>query len=291
MLRQQSLLVSLLVTLFVSISTVWAKNVTVFTDDKRLQFSNQTFSNDWNFESTGLCGGDKGGMSWTSTKGATVRLRFNGTAAYVFFAECYLGASTNVTIDDAQATVKAVNSSLSLFSNDCQLRALYATNMTNTNHTVTIAYAGNGSSEETVLHKIVYDDGGDTPKADPTATRATVTISDTGANSSATRSSAESDQPSGCGTGCKTASISGVVGTVLAVLFWIWCFRACCCARRTEVTTVVVTRPPSPKPQPIILLAATYEVQQTHIQVNRVERDSAIVNSPPAYAAEQTNYK
>lgn len=294
MLRQPSLLLSLLIALFVSISSVWAKNVTVFTNDKRLTFSNAstTKTNDWDFDETGLCT-DNGGYSRTYTNGAWMRLRFNGTAAYVVFAECNLAAPTNVTIDDAQATVQASNSTFNLYSQTCQTRTLFATGLANTNHTITVAYAGPGSSSSTVLNKFVYDDGGDTPKADPTATRASFTISDTGASSSATPSaSAASENSPGCGTGCKTASISGVVGTIIAVLFWVWCFRACCCRRRTEVTTTVfVTRPPSPKPQPIILLAATYEVQQTHIQVNRVDRDSAVVPAPPAYAAEQTNYK
>ncbi|KIO34061.1 hypothetical protein M407DRAFT_17313 [Tulasnella calospora MUT 4182] len=295
MLRQPSLLLSLLIALFVSISSVWAKNVTVLMDDKRLTFSDvsTTLTNDWEFDQTGLCL-DDGGYSRTYTKGAWVRLRFNGTAAYVAFAECSLGAPTNVTIDDAQATVEALNMTLSLSSRDCQTRTLFATNLTNTNHTITVAYAGTGTSGQTVLNKFIYDDGDDTPIADPTATRATVTISDTGASSSSatpSASAAASEDSSGCGTGCKTASISGTVGTILALLFWFWCFRACCCSRtRTEVNTVIV-RPPSPKPQPIILLAATLEVQQTHIQVNRVERDSAVVAAPPAYAGEQNNYK
>lgn len=286
MLRQHTLL-SLLVVLFVSVSSVWARNVTVLGDDKRLAFSNSSaWMGTWQFNDTGLCGND-GGIVQTYNTEDWVRLRFNGTAVYVVLAQYDMAALTTVMIDGVQANVTAQNYTLELTSDGCDTRTLFATNMTNTNHTVTVSYAGTGLGR-TVLNKFIYDDGGDTPRADPTATRAAVTIGDTGASPTATPS-ASSDTASGCGTGCKATTIGGGGAGLIVTLILLWCFWRCCCgSRRTTVTNVTVVRPPSPKPQPIILVAATLEVQETHIQVNRVDRNSTVA-SPPAY--EQTNYK
>lgn len=238
-----------------------------------------------------------------------------GTAVYVVLAQYDMAALTTVMIDGVQANVTAQNYTLELTSDGCDTRTLFATNMTNTNHTVTVSYAGTGLGR-TVLNKIMYvryhmqrhrifnclfdmlterptfdsyDDGSDTPRADPTATRVAVTIGDTGASPTATPS-ASADTTSGCGNGCKATSIGGGAGLIITLIF-LWCFWRCCCGSRrthTEVHTVTVVRPPSPPPRPIIVVAATLEVQQTHIQVNRVDRNSAVA-SPPAY--EQTNYK
>lgn len=287
MLGQHSLL-SLLVVLFVSVSSVWARNVTVLADDKRLVFSNSSISmGTWQFNDTGLCGND-GGIVQTYNTEDWVRLRFNGTAVYVVLAQYDMAALTTVMIDGVQANVTAQNYTLELTSDGCDTRTLFATNMTNTNHTVTVSYAGTGLGR-TVLNKIIYDDGSDTPRADPTATRVAVTIGDTGASPTATPS-ASADTTPGCGNGCKATSIGGGAGLIITLIF-LWCFWRCCCGSRrthTEVHTVTVVRPPSPPPRPIIVVAATLEVQQTHIQVNRVDRNSAVA-SPPAY--EQTNYK
>ncbi|KIO34060.1 hypothetical protein M407DRAFT_17312 [Tulasnella calospora MUT 4182] len=303
---QRSLLLSLVVALFVSISSVWAKNVTVPADDTRLVFTNQTstWQGGWQFNNTGLCGSE-GGIVQTFTKDDTVSLQFNGTAVYVVFAEYDMAAVTNVTIDGVQANVTAQNSSLVLTSNDCQTRTLYAVDMVNANHTVTVAYAGvGGGFGRTVLNKFVFDDGAESPAADPTATRLPVTILDTGASPyyhpTATPTATSSPSSGGgfdCGTGCKASSIGGIVGLIFTAIFMYWLWKCCCCggSRDTVTETVYVQRPASPKPQPIIVYAATLEVQQTHVQVQAVDRNSAVITSPPAYAPpparEQTNYR
>ncbi|KAG8896328.1 hypothetical protein FRC01_011874 [Tulasnella sp. 417] len=319
---QRSLLLSLVVALFVSISSVWAKNVTLLANDPSLVFTNQTdvWTGGWQFNDTGLCGME-GGIVQTYTKNDSVSLQFNGTAVYVVLAEYDMAALTNVTIDGVLANVTAQNVSLSLTANDCQTRTLYATGMVNANHTVTVAYAGTGLGR-TVLNKFMYvqyhpqrylksfdmlkpaahlhsiDDGSETPRADPTATRLPVTILDTGATPSATSTYTPSSSSGGgfdCGTGCKASSAGGIVGLIFtAILMW-WLWRCCCGTRKTVTETVYVTRPASPKPQPILVYAAAIEVQQTHVQVQAVDRNSGVITAPPAYqqppAQEQTNYR
>ncbi|KAG8904903.1 hypothetical protein FRC00_013634 [Tulasnella sp. 408] len=292
---QCSLLLSLVVALSLLISVVWAKNVTVLANDPLLDFTNQTvWTGGWQFNDTGLCG-TEGGIVETYTKNDSVSLQFNGTAVYVVFAEYNMAAMTNVTIDGVQANVTAQNISLSLTSNDCQTRTLYATGMVNANHTVTVAYAGTGLGR-TVLNKFIFDDGAESPRADPTATRLPVAIFDTGATPTATPSSTSSSSGGGfdCGTGCKASSAGGIVGLIFTAILLFWLWRCCCGSRKTVTQTLVVTRPPSPKPQPVILLAAAIEVQQTNVHVTTVDRTSAAIASPPAYAPparEQTNYK
>ncbi|KIO34059.1 hypothetical protein M407DRAFT_17311 [Tulasnella calospora MUT 4182] len=306
---QRSLLLSFVVALFVSISSVWAKNVTVPADDTRLVFTNQTSSltGGWMFNTTGLCGSE-GGIVQTYTPDDSVSLQFNGTAVYVVFAEYDMAAMTNVTIDGVQANVTAQNASLSLTSNDCQTRTLYAVGMVNANHTVTVAFAGTGLGR-TVLNQFIFDDGAETPAADPTATRLPVAIFDTGASTSTPTptpsatptytSSPSSDGGFDCGTGCKATSIGGIIGLIFTAIFMYWLWKCCCCggSRETVTETVYVQRPASPKPQPIIVYAATLEVQQTQVQVQAVDRNSAVITAPPAYvppptpAREQTNYR
>ncbi|KAG8910784.1 hypothetical protein FRC01_006136 [Tulasnella sp. 417] len=227
----------------------------------------------WQFNDTGLCG-TEGGIANTYARNDSVSLQFNGTAVYVVFAQFDMAALTNVTIDGVLANVTAQNISLSLTVNDCQTRTLYATGMVNANHTVTVAYAGTGLGR-TVLNKFIIDDGAETPRADPTATRLPVTILDTGATPTATSTSTpSSSSEGGCGSGCKASSAGGIAGLIITAIFMFWLWRCCCGSRKTVTETVYVTRPASPKPQAVLVYAAAIEVQQTHVQVQPVDRRS-----------------
>ncbi|KAG8983912.1 hypothetical protein FRB90_005657, partial [Tulasnella sp. 427] len=182
MLRQQSQPLFLISFLFFALSLVCAKNVTVFMNDVRpgLLFSTGNLKSGtvWTYENTGLCA-DQGGITRTSSPGGWVWFQFNGTAIYVDFAEYELAGLTTVTIDSVKTTTDALGK-LGLSSQGCTIRTLYATNLTNTNHTLLVEYGGMGLPGQTVINKFIYDDGSETPRADPNATRAPVTIKDTG---------------------------------------------------------------------------------------------------------------
>ncbi|KAG9050923.1 hypothetical protein FS837_001097 [Tulasnella sp. UAMH 9824] len=296
---QRSLLLSLVFTLFLSIASVWAKNVTLAADDPLLVYSNQTtpYLGGWQFNTTGVICDNEGGIAYAYALGEWVSFQFNGTAVFVVLAECYEAGLSSITIDGVQANVTAQDSYYYMTSIGCPTRTLYATNLTNTNHTVNVTHADNGVGR-TVINKFIFDDGAETPIADPTATRAPVTISDTGATPTSTYSSSSSSSDSGgfdCGTGCKASSAGGIVGLIFAALFWYWFWRCCCCggSRKTVKETVYVERPASPKPQAVVVVAAV-EVQQTNVHVTAVDRNSAVIASPPAYtppAREQTNFR
>lgn len=143
-----------------------------------------------------------------------------------------------------------------------------------------------------------FDDGAETPRADPTATRLPVTIQDTGATATPTSSSSSSSDGGGfdCGTGCKASSAGGIVGLIFTAIFIYWLWKCCCCggSRKTVTETVYVERPASPKPQAVVVVAAAIEVQQTNVHVAAVDRTSAVIAAPPAYAPparEQTNFR
>ncbi|KAG9050924.1 hypothetical protein FS837_001098 [Tulasnella sp. UAMH 9824] len=205
---------------------------------------------------------------------------------------------STVTIDGVEVNVTALNTSLALKSIGCHTRTLYATNMTNTNHTVTVAYGGSGLGA-TVLNKFMFDDGADTPRADPTATRLPVTIQDTGATATPTSGSTSESTDGGfeCTTFCKGTSIGGsVIGVIIWLCLVLWCYKRCC-RRKVVRKTVYVERQAEPDPQTVVVVAATLEVQQTHIHVEAADGGNSVATAPPAYAPrpgqaqEQTNFR
>lgn len=144
-----------------------------------------------------------------------------------------------------------------------------------------------------------FDDGADTPRANPTATRLPVTIQDTAATATSTSGSTSRDTGGGldCIGSCKGAEIGGVVVGVIVWLGLVFCIWKRCCRRKVVRKTVYVERPTSPEPQTVVVVAAHLEVQQTHIHVEATEGGNSAVTAPPAYAPrpgqaqEQTNFR
>lgn len=79
-----------------------------------------------------------------------------GTAVFVDLVEYYDAGLSSITIDGVQTNVTAKNNAYSILSSGCHTRTLYATNLTNTNHTVNVTHAGGYAAGRTVLNKFMY---------------------------------------------------------------------------------------------------------------------------------------